>query len=703
MRMVPMGNNQKNKKLTHDKIWKLWSFIGIDNWLELLREHKPELRFTMSGSQTLKGLCVHPDHQDTEPSFFLHVERGFAKCYGGSCGYFESNPIRLIAHILQSTYTEALQHVVTTYKPAFIPKQATAELEAHRLNQELKHEIFAAAHQLMCLAIAEPHKTEHAFATTGLDWLINTRKLSKEVLHALPVAIMPPLGTLGKQLNSRHHARYQRWQRENNPAIAEPINQYLTVNEYFADYARDPVYTGGILFPLYSTPTEIGNFKIRSPDSSKKFLITKDEHYEDLGLFGLGWDRYKPFWGQGQDSGYVYVLEGEFDALSLMAHYVKTNKVKFPAVAAGGGGGAPYIEKILSPAGIDSAFFVGDSPADKGDDVVQKWLGYVQNLDVKIFHGWDQFPNMSDVDEALNRADPAKVIQALCEDRNKTFSPPWSWAARRAGEEIEILPESDFRAQIEVAATHGKYVHHRLEIAKYIETVATQFGFNASLLKREITARDGTELGFIQNCVDALREFLFVVGTQLVQGGRALVAYNSHSRQFIKVLIGNPRAISAELAPEVGTLESFVTDRVGRPSFLEFPDSDTEGRVLPKLDTALEYYLKTAITHMTEGAPDVMAAKRYKQGYHCVREGKDIQEYVVCGTDIFRAMRDGVKLKYEKLVGPADTERGIVFDIGLTGPVAKPWYPGECLLRYWRVAKTLTYKSCMTISSRFTK
>jgi len=647
----------------------------MDGWQALLQEHRPSLKFVPAGHQTLKGLCVHPDHQDTDPSFYLHAGKGYAKCYGGSCGYFESNPLRLIAHIIDSSYAGALEYVLQTFKPAFLPKKALEELEKQRLNQLMKQEIFGAAHQIMCAAIGDPDNAEYEWAKTGLDWLINVRKIPKDALHALPVALMPILASLGKQIKDRYNVALHCWQQENNPAVAEPVNTAELATEYFADYVREPAFAGGILLPLYSSPSDIGNFKLRSPDSSKKFLITTDEHYDQTGIFGLGWARYKQFWGQGKDQGSTHVVEGEFDALALMAHYVQTNDVKFPAVSAGGGGGAPYIEKTLLASGITHAHLVGDAPFDKGDEVVQKWMSHLRELDAKIFMGWDRFPNVSDVDEALNTKDPATVIAALWDDRATTFVPPWDWASRRASEEIEAIPESDFRARMETAANHGKYLNHRLESARFIETLAEQYNLNASLLKREITSRGGSEKGFVQNCVDALKEFLFVVGTQVIGTHRSLVVYNTRSNQFIKIQLASAQAIVEELAPEVGTLESFITERVGQPSFLEFPEADTEGQILSQLEDKLVKYLKMAVVNMTQGAPDVMAAKRYKQGYHCIREGQNIQEYIVCGTDVFRANRDGAALTYSKLEGPADMEKGIVFDIGLTGSPKKAWYP----------------------------
>ncbi len=670
-----MGKKQ-DKGITREQLWKIWQFLGADNWQEILNEHKRNNRFIPAGQDVLKGLCVHPDHQDTSPSFYIYIEKGYAKCFGGSCNYYESNPLRLLAFILDVTYAEALQYLQEHYKPTFIPKKALEELEAQRLNQELKQEIFAASHQLMCNAIQDPTNSDFAYAKQGLDWLINTRSIDKGTLYGLPVAIMPELGRLARALVERHKVRHLTWQRNNNPAIPEPHRFETDATNYFANYLRDPVFTGGILLPLHVTPKEIGNFKIRSPDSSKKFTIIHDEHETTLGLFGLGWDRYTPFWGQGQNAGYAHVFEGEFDALSVMSRYVQSNKVKFPALSAGGTPGAKHLEHCLKTSGITKVYLVGDSPEEKGDDVVQTWMEHIAELDINVFTAWDRFPNIKDIDELTNTMGIQAVTQSLWDDQDTTFAPPWLWAVQRATIELDNVPAQDFRRRIEIAANHGKYLKHHLECTRFIDVIEENYKLNRSLLKREITSRDNTERGFIQSCMDALLEFMFVVGTRPINGSRNLVLYDTENRRFSNIQIDNERSIVQELAPIVGGLISFVEERVGKPPFLEFPEANSEGLRLFKLNGQLRKYISAAIVDMTQGAPDFMTATRYGQGYHCVNTKEGKQEYIVCGSDVFTLERDGNTHKFTALEGPADPGKDIIFDIGLTDTSKKTaWYP----------------------------
>jgi hypothetical protein len=440
---------------------------------------------------------------------------------------------------------------------------------------------------------------------------------------------------------------------------------------------RDPVFAGGILLPLHVTPRDIGNFKLRSPDSSKKFTIISDPYEKALGMFGLGWKHYNPFWGKGKESGYAHVLEGEFDVLTIMSRFVETDKVKFPAVSAGGAGGAQYIEHCMKTSGIDKVYLVGDAPSASGDDVIQKWMEHIVDLDVSIFTAWDRFKTSKDCDEVVNSTGIKALNKALWDDQDITFTPPWLWAIDRASEELEGIAENDFRNRMEVAASHGKYLKHHLDSEKFIEVIEANYHINGSLLKREIASRDNTERGFILSCADALLEVFFVVGTRMMNGSRHLVLYDTENHRFSNIQIDNERSLVQELAPIVGSPINFVEERVGQPPFLEFPDANSEGLVMRKLNAQLRGYLNASIVDMTQGAPDFMTATRYGQGYHCVETKAGKQEYIVCGSSVFNLQREGEKLEYIQLDGPSDAEKDIIFDVGLTDTAKKvAWYPG---------------------------
>lgn len=673
------------KGITRAKIHKLWSFIGFNAWLDLLKEHKPKNSFYPAGQEVLKGLCIHPDHQDTDPSFYIYTERGFAKCFGGSCRYYDSNPIQVLAHIRGCSYAESLQYIQETFKPPFIPKQAAKLLEDQRRNQWMKQEILKSTHDLMIEAIARPTDPNYSYATTTLNWLINLRGIPQNVLHALPIGIMPELQKLVQDVSGRYKRYYKAWQAKNSPPGAEPPKINEAVVEYLADTSHSVNFPGSIVFPLHVTPQEIGRFKIRSPennDGGKNFLIPADDFEDMLGLFGLGWDMYKPFFGKGSDSGFIYVGEGEMDALSVMAKYAETGHVKFPLVSAGGRSACSNIEPILESAGITEAYYVGDAPHKDGPGVVKDWLEQTSRLKTSVFTGWDKFPGAGDIDDAMKLHGLDSAVQIFFTDSDANFTNTWAWAFGNAAEVLDTVAPEDFRKRMDVAAEHGKYLKNRIDLEHYVEQISAAYDLNPSHLKREIISRDHTEQGFVQSCGDALKQLMYVVGTQMVNHLRYLVVfdrdnYDNQKRYFRTIKLDSEQSINQELAPICGSIIRFVEEHVGRPPFLEFPDpSNIEKLVHPKLTKQLSRYLSTALIDITQGVPELERAQKRSQGYHCI-ETKDgqPQEFIVCGTDIIHFNREGNGLTYRKLEGPSYED--IFFDVGLTESTkGESWYPG---------------------------
>lgn len=667
-----MAARKKNKGLTREQLWKIWAQVGTHNWLDIASSYKRSHNFTHAGRDILKGLCVHPDHSDTDPSFFIYTGKGFAKCFG--CGYYVSNPLELLSLFMEAPEAEALQHLKEKFGLSFLPKKALAELEAQRRNLLMKEEIYRVTHNYMCDALADPDKKEHKVAKNAINWLVNARQIPKDTLHALPIGVMPELARLQEIILKRFKREHEKWQQTagNKP---EPQNLADPAFEYFKNYIRGTTFAGSILFPLHVNPKEIGRLKLRAPNNNKEFTIPDDDFEDLLGLFGLGWNQYHSFMDPKADVDFAYLTEGEIDVLSVMARFAQQGKAKYPLFSVGGRGGAAHIEPILVSSGISKAFLVGDAPSKKGNEIVQSWLEKIIKLNTRIFTGWDKMIGCGDIDEAVVKLGEGQVSKVLWQTFGDNFTTAWNWAFERASVELEAIPEHDYRNLVEHAAEHGKYLRDQLECEKFAQVVGDAYNINPSILKRQIASREESENGFIMRCTDALKELLFVVGTETSGGNRYLVLYDKRNKRFNRVKLDSEQSLAQELAPIVGTLFDFVTEHVGFPSFLQMPD-DSEGLVRPKLDRQLRYYVREAVQSLARGAPDFMSSRQYRQGYHCVElPTRQLAEYIVCGADVFAVRRDdGHNTIYEQLEGPSDN--GIIFDVGIKGNVEEPWFPG---------------------------
>ena len=663
-----MAKKAAQNRATRQQIHKIWRRLGFQNWQELLQTHKRAHNFAPAGEGLLKGLCLNPEHADTVPSFYLNVEKGFAKCYG--CGLYESNPLRILSWILETIESDVVQQLQDKYNVNYLPKRVIAELEQHRIMQLVKEEIYQATHQLMCAGIADINNTEFAFAKKGIEWLTVERKIPIETLHLLPVGVMPELTRLQGYIFDRYQVK-KASHLANPTTEKEPEDLSIYVFDYLREYIRGPKYIGGIVFPLHANTKEIGRLKIREI-GTKDFAIPEDPFEDMFGLFGLGWEQYKSFMSQQNKTDYVYAVEGEIDALSMMAQFmVNPGSAKYPVISVGGKGGATYLETILTLSGIDTCYMVGDAPAAQGDEVVQEWLANTNEVHAKVFIGWDKLAGAEDPDEAVNLLGEPALSDVIFRDASDNFVSSGAWAYMRADEAMAAASKTDLRSLTEIAANHGLYLNNRLECEQYAVAIAQAYGLNADILKREIATRENTEDGFIRRCADALRSFMYVVGTESRNNNRCLVLYDKIHKRFNSVKLDSPQSISQELAPIVGTVYDFVQDRVGYPTFLELPDELVRERVVHKLC----FYLKEAIQSLAQGAADIGTATKLKQGYHRIRlPSGEYKEYIVCGPDIIRIDRYENNIQYVMLDGPSDA--GIIFDVGMNGPIHSPWYPG---------------------------
>ena len=633
----------------------------------------------------MKGRCPHPDHPDHTASFYILTKEHRASCFG--CSYFVSSPIELMATIMSVTEVDALQYIQENFNVSFLPKKLQAELEAQRINQKTKNAVFKHTHDIMCDAIANP--TKHPYAAKAIDWLINVRKIPQTHLHTLPIGIMPSLLELVDGMSKRYQALYKAWKQTSTSKGARgpkraPEDFSKEAGTYLSSIFKTSMYNGSIVFPLHSSPSDVARLKLRQPNqpgTDKKFIIPEDEYEEHLGIFGLGWDLYEPFFNQLKSKTnipFVYIVEGEMDALSVMAQFAVSGNVWFPLMSVGGSGGAAHIQPILNTIGTGKAFMVSDAPSANGDIIIREWLKKAPDVKARVFTGWDKLVPSTDVDEALNDPNVGfnKVVDTLWKKSDDNFVAPWKWAYDHAAPELDSIPDHDRRSLIEKAADHGKFLQHRLERDSYITAITDDYKqITPNILKRELARKEENELGFIYKCSDALKEMFFVIGTRIKTNGRYLILQNKKEQTFHEMRINSGDALIQELAPLVGSPYLFVDQDVGFPSFLTDP-KESDGPVMALLDKQLTFYLKESVNVLSQGAPDFQAAERRKQGYHFIeREDDENLEYIVCGKDVFKITREERQPpQYTKLEGPADNN--LIFDINFDGPPPTSWFPG---------------------------
>lgn len=681
--------------LTRSQLTKVWEKIGTDGWLAMLTEGndgKKSRTTTRVSPGVIQCLCPNPDHQDTDPSFFIHTHgtKNFAHCFGSTCLYHTTSPIELASKILQRTDSDALQHLKEKFSLSHLPRKVHEELVARKTNQEVKRAIYNAAHEYMCKALATPNDPKYQIAQEGVEWLTSVRHVSKGILPSLPVGIVPPLTDLNKILTDQLrrktdtylHKKEEQKKTGKDPGPA-PADYVTEAVKYLEPTFRDPAYNGSILWPLHTGPKTISRLKLRTPDSTVRHITMPDDEFdEDLGFYGLGWDEYADLLYGPNKKSQIVIVEGEMDAMSVMAKFLESGTVTFPVVSAGGSGGSAHIEPILSGIGIDTAYLVGDSPEkdSSGDKVVQEWLSKIDKLHAKIFVGWDALRPGSDFDEVINIPELGidKLREVVWDKLKDNFIPPWKWAFEQAQAELVTYGPDDHRQLVECATTHGRYLKNILECDKYVDQISDAFPvIPKSTLKLDISKHESTELGYVTRIRETFKEMFYVVGTHVKDGNRRLILYHRKNKHYHPITIDSAKSIQQELAPLVGSLTTFATSEVGYPEDL-LPSLAEEGQNLKKVKDALSVYVTEAVNDLAKGTVNINAAPRLRQGYHYAIHpdtGAEAGEYIVCGKDVFSIKRENDDaVAFEELQGPED--KGFIFHGDFDDKQTSPWFPG---------------------------
>jgi hypothetical protein len=664
------------KGLTRDELHKIWGKVREDQWQDIFQKYKPANGFVPIGGGTFKGLCINPEHADTSPSCYIHTLKGFAYCFG--CEFHSSNPIELLELIMETNTSEVFTFLKDQYEIQSLSKKAQAQFEQQRVNLATKDAIYSATHAALCDAVSLSANPDYAFAQKAVNWLTVDRAVPPDVLHCLPVGVMPPLARLAEIMTEQYTKKYEAWKR-NPEKFTEPQNYAIQATQYFHDYSQVPFFSGSVVWPLHVTPKEIGRFKLRSPHSNtKKDFIIPDDPFENfLGLYGLGWDQYKLFTqNPNTKPDYVYLTEGEMDVMSLMARFMAIGDVKYPIFSVGGTGASGHIEPILKMSGISKAYLIGDAPIGKGDEVVREWLNKISDIETRVFSGWGRLTPHKDLDEAVVREGEAKVSDIVHNKFSETFVPAWEWACNCATQDISNIPEHDLKSVILAASVHGRYLRNRIDCDLYIKTIADKYDLNQDILKREIASREDSEDGFMLRIKDALSDFLYLVGTDNSSQGRILVLFNKNRRSYHNIKLDTPQSIFQELAPVIGPPCDFIRDHVGYPGFLPDPAISTNSLGYTSTDKLVRTYTNGAMLKWTKGSPYFSNATILNQGYHYVtdQENKN-SEYLVCGADVLKIHRsDQGDTSYQMLEGPSDGS--VIFNVNKQRSIPDSWYPG---------------------------
>ena len=651
--------------ISHKNLKRIWAELPAQTLVERLRQLKPTGRWSASGKR-LTGCC--PYHNDRTPSFNIYLDRGYAKCFG--CGVFVWNAVDFWAHVTGTTPLNALGDLRQNFGLSFLTGSAANQFRTWDRSVQLKTRLMALCHRTLMEALNNPNNVSLE-ARKSAEWLTNVRKIPLSAIPTLDfLGIMPPLGIVLDTLDMEAREENIRREREADELGVRPDLVTSLSDEARVLLGAREIWNGSVALRYDLTPNTPGRIKLRRPNSKEFIYLGADG--EEVGFFGLGWNRYAHLLATNQQfvNG-IHLVEGEMDAMSLMAHQIDTlGAPTLIVVGSGGSGTASSIDDLYSSAGVEELYLVSDSPQGGGDPLIQGWLPHIKNLRTKVFCGWDAFPLAKDPDEAVLQYGVASVADRLSRLQSKDcFQTPQEWVYEHAAPEIEEVDYTDVRRRIEVASGWGRLLRDSHECEAYVQMCSKLLSIPAGALSRQIVALGEDEPAFIQRLANLLSTEFFTVGQKAGDGERRLYLWHKARKTIVQLPLADERAVERELGVIYGPIYQFFSDRVGIPPFLEGLVTPKEGPYVQRLDQSCRFHAKAALMLLAQQAPEMDSTPMKAQGIHVIR-GDAPEMYIVNGKRIYHGWFEGAALKWKELEGPS--HGGHIFDVGF-GTGEPPW------------------------------
>lgn len=642
-----MATNKRVENVSPEQLKKIWSKVSADDWLHLLNEHKPNHNWSKRGSRIV-GCCIY--HQEKTPSFHVDTHNGFAHCFGSSCTRHVWNPVRFAADVMGTSYAQAIRQLKNRYGIA-LPTAYTNNVQEIEENHELKRVLAMVMNRELREALVDPGNPNFAYMeTTGiLPWL-RERELPEDVFHQLPIGVFPTHQRLYERLDEIPDGKNHR----------EAAHNYL--RKGFTTPGNPPMYEGYLVFFYYKSPTELGRFRVRRPKTPKVYAI-EDPFDEDVGFLGL--NMYPELMGN-LDNHPLYAVEGDFDALSVIAHQLNAGRGDICIVNTGGAMESKL--DVLTTFGFKKTFLVPDN-----DKPGRGWARRIlaKNESVTCVFKWDDDKDrqIKDVDQAFRAHGFENFYERLVDESNFQFN--HEWAIEQAKRAIEAIPSGDVDGRCKAAVEFGGALKKDTEREAFVDHISQEFGISQSALVQDMTP-DDTPAGFKLRIAKRLREEYYFLSENESSGGTTRVrAWSRRKRVMRSFVMDADRKVRSALERDLGDLQEYTKRHFGIPDFILFK-TGSRGREISRSDIEVSkmitHYFAEALSNAADNTEPESRLVRLGQGVHYVDnpdEG-DPTIFVVNGTYFFRGSFTDDGIEYEEIDCPRYDQ--FLFDMD-----NKPW------------------------------
>jgi hypothetical protein len=631
-----MAAKKSGSKTTTSKISSaknLWGAVSSTSWHRTLSARNPGGNWTLQGSR-IKGCC--PYHKETTASFYIDLSKGFAKCFGGSCGEYRDDPLTFLADVAGVTVHEVLSDIVQGEWSITLPKSLSADIQARRERVELRQAIQDVCHATLLTAVQNIGDPAFQWAQPTIQWLAQ-RGLDLTKLDRLPIGILPTRRVLYMGMQT------------------EVLRK--TYSGYMGDVLVPPgltdigPYTGALTFHYMASPGTAGCTKVRRPnDPTGGVLWVGGEGQDEHGLFCL--DLLTALLGT---PSVIYVVEGEFDALSLLrAQIAKHGTLKY-GVIGGSGAGVSSLD-ALRELGCSDIRLLGDY--DNGGVGFTRLALEQTRADGVHVYDW---ANGSLQD--YPKIDPDEVVmQGMFDKLEADFARPECWLPRHAWvsqqiSEAAVTNKSSLADLQKAMVSFGSCLHELIDKDAVIQDLRQDDNIPKTVLQATLLSSSTDE-----TYVAMLVRHLEVEMTPLAHEGMAAVIYARRDSTVVTLPLNRAQDMLTVLGTKIlhALPYEWCRARLGDPDWLMYGTSEGDER------QALPYAIRTArnnellvqaVTQLCADLPDKARLTVKRQGVH-YHESDDRQTralYVVNGAQVYKGRVHGPEpLVFEPLTSPRD-------------------------------------------------
>ena len=669
------GDSAKKKPvkgINAAEIKRIWSQLSIQEWSDVMRTTQGG-NWSSHGRQ-LQGKC--PFHDDSSPSFVINLEKHYAKCFNPDCGVFFWDPVLFYQELQPGglTYLGALAELKDRFHIQ-LTKVVIKAIGKHHEHREMKRLLYKLLNGELVDVAGQAASPDLAYAQNTLRYL-KMRGID-DMYHTLPIGVLPP--------ERRLHDLVDEY------AVREKVdNPWKKVKEYLEQIFVDAKWIGSVVFFTGASPNDPCRLKIRRvpqfsqggfvASDGKDVCFIKDEQETRNGVFGLfGSGPYQPMFGSKSISSFVFV-EGEFDALSVMAQQFKTGNIGFFCFA--GGGGSVDSLDVMSSFGFTTAYVVGDH--DKGGEGFAKvLLENTVRVAIRVFQWPAQLispthPNL-DPDEAI-KLHGLDAVESIFRNPDN-YQLPYQWALQRAGTAMSEIDSDDVRMLTSRAGEWGCYVRDPAERETYVEQLASTYNLSAGLIRQEMMAGDDNEEAFIERVYHILKSRVHLLYGLREGNSHLLRVYDRDRDDIYDLPINEPGRIVAAIELMMRKdVYQFIREDVGEPGFLTPYDEMVANDKIFYLDFSnkLAGYLSKAVTRLSADLPKHSDIRYMNAGLHCVAStdagslGDIVVLYVVNGMQFYKGVFENGRLTFTKCEGPGDGNNVVFADKNDRPPIIFP-------------------------------